>query len=305
MEINQSQPTTQPRPSIGFIGLGLMGTPMTRRLLRAGYCVNVWNRDASKIATLASAGAITCDTIAALVDSSDIVMMCVSDTDAVEQVVFGHGGVIESICAAKTLIDFSSIAPDATKEFARKLYDHCGAQWIDAPVSGGVAGAENGTLVVMAGGPADILDRLAPILACLSQRVTRMGEVGAGQATKVCNQILVSCNVMVMAEVLALAEKSGVDARLIPAALNGGFADSIPLQLTGTRMANRDLEDAQWHIKTLLKDLNLAKTLADDNLAFTPMAQLALELMSSHGSDGNLDRDPASLITLYDDSSST
>jgi 3-hydroxyisobutyrate dehydrogenase len=126
-----------------------------------------------------------------------------------------------------------------------------------------------------------------------------MGPVGSGQVTKICNQMIVSCNVLVMAEVMAMAESAGVDSAQIPAALKGGFADSIPLQLTGPRMANRDFEEVKWHVKTLLKDLDMANHLAKTLQSSIPMAGLGAELMRLHGSKGNMDSDPCTLIEQY------
>ena len=197
--------------TLGFVGMGLMGVPMTQRLLNAGFEVNVWNRDPDKLKDNRLTQAYHARTLKELVYKSDIVMTCVTDTDAVEAVVFADDGIAEHLQAGQLLIDFSSIAPEKTREFSQQLQQTCDALWIDAPVSGGVAGAEAGTLAVMAGGPAEIIDALQPVLSPLSQSVTRMGETGSGQATKICNQILVSCNIAVMAEVLAMAEKAGVD----------------------------------------------------------------------------------------------
>ncbi|MBR9883567.1 MAG: NAD(P)-dependent oxidoreductase, partial [Oceanospirillales bacterium] len=221
---------------IGFIGMGLMGVPMSKRLLDAGFSVQVWNRSAERCAPLEAAGATVATSLADLVQSSDLLLTCVTDTSAVEAVVFGADGIAKHGRTGQILIDFSSIDPAATHEMAARLKAEAGIDWIDAPVSGGVAGAEQGTLAIMAGGEAALIDQVRPVLEPLSQRVTHMGPVGSGQVTKICNQMLVSCNVLVMAEVMALAERSGVDAARIPEALKGGFADSIPLQLTGPRM---------------------------------------------------------------------
>ncbi len=289
---------------IGFIGLGLMGTPMTSRLLEAGFTVNVWNRSADKMAAVVEKGAVAQVSIADLVSASDLIMTCVSNTDAVKAVVFGEEGVAASGAAGKTLVDFSSIEPDATREFSEKLQAQCGMEWVDAPVSGGVAGATAGTLAIMAGGNEATIENLRPVLAPLSARVTRMGPVGSGQVTKVCNQMIVSCNVMVMAEVLALAKKNGVDATLIPEALKGGFADSTPLQITGSRMAAEDFDAVTWHVKTLLKDLDMGVGLSKSRDAATPMTGLAAQLMRLHGSQGNLDNDPCTLIKMYSKSPS-
>ncbi|MFC3149525.1 NAD(P)-dependent oxidoreductase [Litoribrevibacter euphylliae] len=295
---------TQQSLVLGFIGIGLMGTPMTKRLLAAGYQVNVWNRSATKLDSVVNEGAIAKASIAELVVDSDVVMTCVSDTDAVREVVFGEQGIVQAVqnnrnSKARYLIDFSSIDPEQTRTMADELKKATGIEWVDSPVSGGVAGAEQGTLAIMCGGDASTIEFLTPVLEPLSQRVTRMGPVGCGQVTKICNQMIVSCNVLVMAEVMAMAEKAGVDAGQIPEALKGGFADSIPLQLTGPRMASRDFDDVKWHVKTLLKDLDMANHLAKTMESSIPMAGLGAELMRMHSSNGYKEQDPCTLIEQY------
>src|SRR5690554_4804225 len=197
---------------LGFIGLGLMGVPMCQRLLAAGYPLTVWNRTPEKTFPLKDAGAQVAQSVAELVANVDVVMLCVTDTQAVESIVYADNGVIQSANENQILIDFSSIEPAATQRMAQQLYSATGMQWLDTPVPGGVAGAEQGTLAIMAGGDESTLATVRPVLANLSQRVTHMGPVGSGQVTKICNQMLVSCNVLVMAEAMALAEKAGVDA---------------------------------------------------------------------------------------------
>jgi 3-hydroxyisobutyrate dehydrogenase len=283
---------------IGFIGMGLMGIPMSCRLLAAGYPVKVWNRNPEKTAVPAAHGASIATSIAQLCADVDIIMLCVSDTAAVEDIVLANHGVLDNLNTEQIIIDFSSIDPEATRNLAKQVSEKS-CHWLDTPVSGGVAGAEQGTLAIMAGGDEAMLDAVRPILEPLSQRITRMGNVGAGQVTKICNQMIVSCNVLVMAEVMALAEKSGVDSRQIPQALKGGFADSIPLQLTGPRMAERDYQPVKWRVKTLLKDLDMANGLAKDNVSSIPMAGLGAELMRLHASKGFNDSDPATFIEMY------
>lgn len=283
---------------IGFIGMGLMGIPMSCRLLTAGYSVSVWNRNPEKTQIPVSQGAQAASSIAQLCNDVDIIMLCVSDTDAVQEIVLAVDGVLANLHPGQIIIDFSSIDPQATRELAQKV-ENKSCSWLDTPVSGGVAGAEQGTLAIMAGGDIEVLDTVRPILKTLSQSITRMGEVGAGQVTKICNQMIVSCNVLVMAEVMALAEKSGVDGNLIPQALKGGFADSIPLQLTGPRMAQRDYDPIKWHVKTLLKDLDMANALAKNNTSAIPMAGLGAELMRQHASKGFNESDPCTLIEMY------
>jgi len=283
---------------IGFIGMGLMGIPMSCRLLAAGYAVTVWNRNPDKTQLPVKQGAQVANSLTELCKNSDIIMLCVSDTSAVEEIVLAKGGVLENLVAGKIIIDFSSIDPETTRRLAKLVADKS-CHWLDTPVSGGVSGAEQGTLAIMAGGEEKLLDSVRPLLEPLSQRITRMGDVGAGQVTKICNQMIVSCNVLVMAEVMALAEKSGVDSTLIPLALKGGFADSIPLQLTGPRMAERDYEPVKWHVKTLLKDLDMANNLARNNGSSIPVAGLGAELMRLHASKGFNESDPSTFIEMY------
>ncbi|MGA4603484.1 NAD(P)-dependent oxidoreductase, partial [Ectopseudomonas hydrolytica] len=196
------------------------------------------------------------------------------------------------------LVDFSSLEPAATREMAAELEARTGMRWVDAPVSGGTPGAEAGTLAIMAGGREEDVERVRPVLAHLGQRLTRMGEVGAGQVTKVCNQMIVACNALVIAEVVALAERSGVDASLIAPALAGGFADSKPLQILAPQMAANQFEPIKWHVRTLLKDLDTAVKLSREQGSATPMSGLAAQLMRLHGSQGNLECDPATLVEL-------
>ncbi|MCP1649258.1 NAD(P)-dependent oxidoreductase [Pseudomonas nitroreducens] len=286
-------------PSLAFAGLGLMGVPMSRRLLAAGFPLAVWNRSAGKRELLAGEGAQAVETPAQLCAQAEVVMLCLADTAAVREVVFGVGGIVESARAGQVLVDFSSLEPAATREMAAELEARTGMRWVDAPVSGGTPGAEAGTLAIMAGGRVEDIERVRPILAHLGQRLTRMGDVGAGQVTKVCNQMIVACNALVIAEVVALAEKSGVDASLIAPALAGGFADSKPLQILAPQMAQSQFEPVKWHVRTLLKDLDTAVKLSREDGSATPMSGLAAQLMRLHGSQGNLERDPATLVEQY------
>lgn len=286
-------------PSLAFAGLGLMGVPMSRRLLAAGFPLTVWNRSAGKRELLAGEGAQAVETPAQLCAQAEVVILCLADTAAVREVVFGVGGIVESARAGQVLVDFSSLEPAATREMAAELEARTGMRWVDAPVSGGTPGAEAGTLAIMAGGRVEDIERVRPILAHLGHRLTRMGDVGAGQVTKVCNQMIVACNALVIAEVVALAEKSGVDASLIAPALAGGFADSKPLQILAPQMAQSQFEPVKWHVRTLLKDLDTAVKLSREEGSATPMSGLAAQLMRLHGSQGNLERDPATLVEQY------
>ncbi|MBE0489529.1 MAG: NAD(P)-dependent oxidoreductase [Halomonas sp.] len=286
-------------PRLGFIGIGLMGDPMTRRLLEAGFDVTVWNRSPAKAEALGQVGAGVAATLGELVASVDLVMLCLANTEVVESVVFGEGGVAEHGRRGQTLIDFSSSDPAATRDFARRLEARCGMGWIDCPVSGGVAGAEAGSLVMMAGGEATDIDAIRPLLAPLTARVTHMGPVGAGQVTKVCNQMVVGCQAAVLAEMVALAEASGVEATRLVEALSGGFADSKPFQILTPRMAASDFENPPWHLRTLLKDLDLAVAQSQRSGSATPMSALAAQLMRAHTTRGHAEHDPAILVEAY------
>lgn len=288
---------TKKQYTLGFIGIGLMGRPMTLRLLAAGFKVNVWNRSVEKLAPVTSAGAIAYSSAADVVSNSDIIILCLANTEVVESIVLSD--IIAAGSANKLVIDLSSIHPEKTKQLAAQLNQHCAMPWVDAPVSGGTAGAEQGTLAIMAGGAKKDIAIAREVLAPLYKQLTHMGEVGSGQVTKICNQMIVSCNVMVIAEMMALAKSSGVDAEKIPQALAGGFADSKPLQIVGPEMASETFEPIKWKVETLLKDLNMAVDLSTQQGNSIPISGLAAQLMQLHGNNGFLEQDPATLIKLF------
>lgn len=284
-------------PKLGFIGIGLMGRPMSLRLLTAGYKVAVWNRSRDKLVPVVAKGAITKGSPADVARFADIVMMCVTDQNSVKEVLFGSGGVVEGATQGKIVIDFSSIAPSAAREYAQKLAAK-GMGYIDAPVSGGTVGAEQGTLAVMAGGKAEHIEFVRPLIAELASRFTRMGESGAGQVTKLANQVIVASLFPVIAEALRLAEAAGVDAKKIPQALLGGFADSRPLQVFGPRMASREYEPALGTVNVMLKDLLNAVAVAEEAGVPLPMARAAVERYRLLANDGKGEVEPSAFIDL-------
>jgi 3-hydroxyisobutyrate dehydrogenase len=288
---------TDKKPTLGFIGIGLMGKPMTLRLLNAGFSVNVWNRSPEKLLPVIKAGANASTSIAELVKASNIILLCLADTQAVESVI--RNDILKNGSANQLLIDLSSIHPDSTRQLASILHEKCGMDWVDAPVSGGVAGAEQGTLAIMAGGSLKNINIARVVLAPLYKQLTHMGGTGSGQVTKICNQMIVSCNVLVIAEMIALAKQAGVAAEKIPEALSGGFADSRPLQIIGPEMATETFEPVKWRVKTLLKDLNMAVDLSIKQGNAIPMSGLAAQLMQLHGNHGYLEQDPSTLIKLF------
>lgn len=274
-----------------------MGEPMVRRLLAAGYPVAVWNRSRDKLAPALERGAQAVPSPADVARGADIVMTCVTDQRALEAVLLGPDGVVEGGVPGKLVVDFSSIAPDAARAFALRL-ERLGMGLVDAPVSGGVPGAEKGSLVVMAGGREEHVERVRPVLAHLASRVTRMGESGTGQATKLCNQIIVGALLPVLAEAVRLAEAAGVDATRLPEALKGGFADSAPLQIFGARMATRQFEPRLAAAALLKKDLENAAALAREHGITLPMVSAAAELYRLLDAQGRVQQDPSVLVEL-------
>jgi 3-hydroxyisobutyrate dehydrogenase len=263
---------------LGYLGLGLMGLPMSRRLLDAGHDVTVWNRSAAKAAPLVEAGARLAGSPRDVATTTSIIFMCVTDAHAVEEVVFGHDGLSSAPGDGKLVADFSSIHPDAARAIAVRLKAANGMRWIDAPVSGGTKGAEEGTLAVMAGGDGADIDRVRPYVLTMARRLTHMGPTGAGQTTKLCNQVIVGCAMAVLAEATRLAANAGIDAARLPEALAGGFADSIPLQLFVPRMVQGIHSPPLGTIATILKDLDTVAEVARDTSSPVPMASLAAQL---------------------------
>src|SRR5580704_16718855 len=276
---------------LGYLGLGMMGLPMSQRLLKAGYDVTVWNRSAGKATALVEAGAKLAGVPRDVAESADIIFMCLTDAAAVEDVVFGSDGLATVAGAGKLVVDFSSIHPDAARAIAARLRLANGMGWIDAPVSGGTVGAEQGTLAVMAGGDASDIERARPYVLAMARRLTHMGPSGAGQMTKLCNQVIVGCAMAVLAEATRLATNAGIDATRLPEALAGGFADSIPLQLFVPRMAQGIHSPPLGHIATMLKDLDTVIDVARNTSSPVPMAGLAAQLFrlakSARGADAD------------------
>jgi 3-hydroxyisobutyrate dehydrogenase len=283
-------PEVRNAEKLGYLGLGMMGFPMARRLLNARHDVTVWNRSSGKAAALVEAGAKAAHPrdVAA---TASIIFMCLTDAVAVEEVVFGVNGLAMAKGAAKLVVDFSSIHPDAARAIAARLKAANGMGWIDAPVSGGTMGAEEGTLAVMAGGDTADIERVRPYVLAMARRLTHMGPTGAGQTTKLCNQVIVGCAMAVLAEATRLAVNAGIDARRLPEALAGGFADSIPLQLFVPRMVQGIHSPPLGHIATMLKDLDTVIDVARETSSPVPMAALAAQLFrltkSARGADAD------------------
>lgn len=275
---------------IAFLGMGLMGSRMATRLLQAGFEVAVWNRTRSACDALIDLGAtdLTLQNIA----DYPVILTCLADDKAALSV---YEQIEPFLTAKQVIIDFSSLSVEQTLSLAERA-EQKQVQWIDSPVSGGIVGAEQGTLVIFAGGDAQTIQDLSLIYNILSQRVTCMGNTGTGQATKICNQLIVAANSTLIAEAVALAAKAGVDTRLLAPALAGGFADSKPFQILSPRMATHLFEPVQWKVQTLSKDLNNAVQLAAQHQLDIPVAARALQQLQAHQQQGYAEADLASVI---------
>lgn len=279
---------------IAFLGMGLMGSRMATRLIQAGFEVAVWNRTASACDVLIDMGATGLDLQE--IGQYPVILTCLAD-DAAVQAVFDQ--IQNQLTAGQVIVDFSSLSVDKTKALAQQAQNQQ-VQWIDSPVSGGTAGAEQGTLVIFAGGDINTIQNLSLIYNVLSQRVTRMGETGTGQATKICNQLIVAANSTLIAEAVALAGQAGVDTTLLAPALAGGFADSKPFQILAPRMATHTFEPVQWKVQTLSKDLNNAVQLAKQFNLDIPVAKQALSQLKTHQDKGYAETDLATVIQLVE-----
>lgn len=248
--------------SIGFIGLGIMGSGMARNLLEAGFEVRVWNRTASRMDPLVEAGAGAAAGPADVAAGADITITCVSDTPDVEEVVLGDGGVIEGVRPGSLLVDTSTISPHATRDIAAELEEQ-GAHMLDAPISGGSEGAVEGTLSIMVGGDADQVERAMPAFRAMGSTITHVGPTGAGQTVKLVNQILVVGNMWAVGEALLFAEAAGLDLDKTLDAVTGGAAGSWMLSNRGPQVVERDWRPG-FTIDLQQKDLRLALDAADE-----------------------------------------
>jgi 3-hydroxyisobutyrate dehydrogenase len=285
--------TEQSRPRVGIIGLGTMGGAMAANLARAGFPLAAWNRTAGHTAELEALGVRITGTPAALASSVDVVLVCVSDTPDVESVLFGPDGVAAGAAAGSLVIDCSTIDPAATRRFGATLARQ-GIGFVDAPVTGGSEGARNATLAILVGGtPADV-ERARPVLSAIGRTVTHLGPVGAGQAAKAVNQVILAGTYLGVAEGLVLALKAGLDPDQVVAALSGGAAQSWVLANRSGRMLANDYP-LGFKVSLHLKDLGIALDLARESGAVLPVAALAAQLEAGLVATGHADDDMSAL----------
>lgn len=270
---------SQPNNStvLAFLGIGLMGAPMARRLLQAGHTVRVWNRTAARAEALRQHGAIPMDSAAQAVQGAQVVISMLEDGAAVAAVL---QAAIGQLAPHAIWIDMSSTAQQEALHLHARLEGH-GCGFIDAPVSGGVAGAEAGALAIMAGGNAHHYERVAPLLACMG-RPTLVGPAGSGQIAKLCNQLIVGGTLNIVAEALLLAQAAGADPAAVRAAMRGGFAESRILEVHGQRMLERNFVPG-GQVKSQLKDMRNVLAAAADAGVVLPLAALVTQTYASIG----------------------
>ena len=241
---------------VGFIGLGVMGRPMTRNLLAANVAVTVYNRSSRPVDELAAEGASRAESPAAVAAATDVTILMLADDAAVEAVVFGREGVLEGVKAGSLVVDMSTVSPALDRRVARELTDR-GVDFLDAPVSGGDAGAKAGSLSIMAGGPAAVFERAKPIFEILGSTIVNVGDHGSGQVVKACNQVVVALTLEAVAEALVLGSKCGVDPGIVVQVLSGGLANSRVLELRSPNMLEHKF-DPGFAIALHHKDLGIA-----------------------------------------------
>ena len=281
---------------LAFCGLGLMGEPMVRRLLAAGHTVNVWNRTPAKAQALIQLGAQLCATPAEAASNVDGVFMCLLNTQAVEQVVFGPEGIVHAL-NLRWLVDHSSVPPELTRTWSQRFLEACEADWLDAPVSGGVAGVQAGTLAVMVGGSCIALENASQALQAYASNITHMGDSGAGQATKLCNQTIVASTVAAIAEAVGLAHRNGIDLKQLAKALQGGWADSKPLQVFVPRMVTPS-QPSIGALSTMLKDVDTVMQVAQSSGAPMPVMATVQQQLRAAQAAGLGEAELSALICL-------
>jgi 2-hydroxy-3-oxopropionate reductase len=289
---------TQTPDRIGFIGLGIMGKPMVRNLLKAGYPVTVFNRSREAMDELKCDGAALADSIAHLTQCVDVIITCVSDSPDVESIVFDSQGILNHVRAGMLFIDMSTIAA-ATSRKVFQAFQTVGVSALDAPVSGGDIGAQQGTLSIMVGGETAAFDRALPILQAMGKNIVHIGDAGAGQITKACNQIVVAMTVQGVAEALTLAKKSGVDGAKVREALLGGFAQSKVMEVHGQKMLDRNFNPG-FKLDLFRKDMNIVLQTAMQEKISLPGSANAAEQMNALQAQGKGDLDFISVLTLYE-----
>ena len=284
---------TESKRRVGFLGLGTMGAVMAGNLARAGFQLSAWNRTPGRAPELAKLGVETAANPAAAAADAEIVVICVSNTPDVEAILFGQDGVVGGARAGTLIIDCSTIAPSGSWDFAARLKEH-GLSMVDAPVSGGSEGAKNATLTIFVGGEEADFERARPVLEALGRTITHVGPIGAGQAVKAVNQVILAGTYLGVAEGIVLAIKAGLDVEQVVEALGGGAAQSWVLANRSGRMIDNDYP-LGFKVALHRKDLGIALELANQLGAVLPVSALAAQLETGLIAGGHADEDMSAL----------
>lgn len=264
---------------LGFVGMGIMGSAMATNLLKANHAVMVFNRTPEKTEAVAAAGATVAASLPHLAAACDVIFICVSDTPDVEAVLFGEGGLAEGLKPGKTVVDHSTISPEATVDFARRIGDR-GCDYLDAPVSGGQAGAVNATLAIMVGGEAEVFERVRPCFQAMGQNIVHCGGTGDGQRVKAVNQVICALNILACSEGMLFARQLGLDLETVHRVVSSGAAASWMLANLAPKMIADDFAPG-FMIRLQAKDLNIARTSMEPLPVDFPGTELTARLFNA------------------------
>jgi 2-hydroxy-3-oxopropionate reductase len=284
--------------NIGFIGPGIMGGPMALNLLKGGHKLWVYARRAEAAHKLVAAGGVACASPAEVAKHADVIFTIVSDTPDVESVIFGESGIVKNVRSGSVVVDMSTISPTATKVFAERLAKQ-GVAMLDAPVSGGETGAINGTLSIMVGGKSEVFERVKPLFECMGKNIVHIGDNGAGQVAKACNQIVVAVTIEAVAEALTFARRNGADPAKVREALMGGFAGSKIMEVHGKRMLDNDFKPG-FKVGLHQKDMRIVMETAHQLGVALPAAALVTQHLNALMGTGCTDLDSAAVVKVIE-----
>ena len=284
---------------VGFVGLGIMGGPMAKNLIEAGHELVLYNRTREKAEELAGDGVEVAESPKQVAEKSDVIITMLPDSPQVEEVLAGEDGVLEGVKEGALIVDMSTISPVVTRELAERVEER-GASLLDAPVSGGDVGAEQGTLSIMVGGSEEDFQRVEPLFDVMGKVATHVGPVGAGQTAKACNQIVVALNIEAVSEALVLGSKAGVDPAKILDAISGGLAGSAVMEAKREKMLGHDF-DPGFRIELHHKDLGIALAAGREYGVSLPITAIVDQMLEALKAKGRGDRDHSAILTLVED----
>lgn len=282
--------------NIGYIGLGLMGIPCAGHLMQAGHKLHIWARTPDKVKSLLDHGAVMCSSPADMAGKVEMLFTNLTDTPDVREVLLGNNGIIYGAKPGMVVLDMSTISATATREMAKELKAR-GVDFVDAPVSGGTVGAQNASLTIMVGADEAVFEKVKPVLACMGKTVTRIGDIGAGQVAKSCNQMIITVTLMGVSEAFNLAEKLGVDPAKVREALMGGFAGSKIMEIHAQRMISNDYTPG-FKTNLHIKDMHIAESMARELGLDIPASLMGMDLLEKTAENGYGELDSAAMYKV-------